>query len=136
VIVVYTALGVLTYEGITAPWSPVMTAWSGDPVPESIVKNCTPLQLQGAILFQNKNCRNCHALEGRGGRRGPDLTTVGSRLTHDQLVDQISNGTPGGGNMPAYGKQVGPAEMTALVDFLVSLRDPGRPPARPAETHP
>ena len=70
-------------------------------------------------MFQNKNCRNCHALEGVGGRRGPDLTAVGTRLTRDQLIDQVSNGTPGGGNMPAYGKQMKPAEMTALVEFLV-----------------
>ena len=59
---------------------------------------------------------------GVGGRRGPDLTDVGIRLTRDQLIDQISNGTPGGGNMPAYGKQISPAEMTTLVEFLVSLR--------------
>ena len=65
-------------------------------------------------------------LEGTGGRRGPDLSGVGVRLTRDQLIDQISNGTPGGGNMPAYGKQMKPAEMTALVDFLVSLRPPGQ----------
>ena len=45
------------------------------------------------MVFQNKNCRNCHALDGIGGRRGPDLTTVGTRLTRDQLIDQISNGT-------------------------------------------
>jgi mono/diheme cytochrome c family protein len=38
------------------------------------------------------------------------------------LIDQISNGTPGGGNMPAYGKQVSPAEMGSLVDFLSALR--------------
>ena len=64
-----------------------------------------------------------------GGERGPDLADVGVRLTADQLIDQVSNGTPGGGNMPAYGKQISPAEMTALVDFLVSCRKPGRPPA-------
>lgn len=136
VIVGYTALGVLTYLGITAPWSPKMTAWSGDPIPERLVKNSSPVQLQGAIMFQNKNCRNCHALDGVGGRRGPDLTTVGVQMTRNQLIDQISNGTPGGGNMPAYGKQIKPAEMTALVDFLASLRPAGRPPARSAETLP
>ena len=125
VIVIYTVLGVLTYQGATSPWSPKMTAWSGDPVPEDLVRSSTPLQLQGAALFQNKNCRNCHALEGIGGRRGPDLTTVGTRLTRDQLIDQISNGTPGGGNMPAYGKQISPAEMTALVEFLADLRPAG-----------
>src|SRR5204862_1271518 len=116
----------------TAPWSPRMTAWSGDPVPEQLVRRSTPLQLQGAVVFQNKNCRNCHALAGSGGERGPDLTTVGTRLTAEQLIDQISNGTPGGGNMPAYGKQISPAEMTALVAFLDNLRPGGVPAAMPA----
>ena len=37
VVVVYTAIGTLTYMGHSAPWSPEMTAWSGDPVPESMV---------------------------------------------------------------------------------------------------
>jgi hypothetical protein len=31
--------------------------------------------------------------------------------------------------MPAYGKQISPVEMDALVDFLVSLRPDGQPPA-------
>ena len=122
VVVAYTTLAALTYQGATAPWSPVMSAWSGDTVPENMVRASTPRQLQGSIVFQNKDCRNCHALEGRGGRRGPDLTLVGSRLTMDQLIDQVSNGTPGGGNMPAYGKQIKPNDMVALVDFLTNLR--------------
>lgn len=129
VIVAYAALGVLTYEGATAPWSPTMTAWSSDAVPVSMVERGTPAQLQGALVFQNKNCRNCHALEGIGGRRGPDLTTVGARMTRDQLIDQVSNGTPGGGNMPAYGKQMSPAEMSTLAEFLVFLRPEGQLPA-------
>jgi ubiquinol-cytochrome c reductase cytochrome b subunit len=132
VIVLFTTLGILSYLGKTEPWSPVMAAWSGDPVPKPLVERSTPVQLQGALVFQNKQCRNCHALMGSGGRRGPDLTHVGVRLTRDQLIDQVSNGTPGGGNMPAYGKQMGPAEMTALVEFLVSLRPEGQPPAEPA----
>ena len=71
-----------------------------------------------------------------GGRRGPDLTRVGMRLTPNQLKDQVSNGTPGGGNMPAYGKQVGPEEMDALVAFLTSLRPPDEPPPRAPVTLP
>jgi ubiquinol-cytochrome c reductase cytochrome b subunit len=130
VIVIYTMLGVLTYQGITAHWSPQMTAWSGMPIPASIVRQSTPLRLQGALVFQNKNCRNCHAIEGLGGQRGPDLTTVGTRLTRDQLIDQVSNGTPGGGNMPAYGKQLDPAEMASLCEFLVALRPSGQANAR------
>jgi ubiquinol-cytochrome c reductase cytochrome b subunit len=136
VVVIYAALAALTYQGITAPWSPNMTAWSGEPIPENIVRRSTPVELQGALVFQNKNCRNCHALEGRGGQRGPDLTAVGTRLTRDQLIDQVSNGTPGGGNMPAYGKQLSAAEMEALAEFLVALRPEGQDPARPAHTSP
>jgi ubiquinol-cytochrome c reductase cytochrome b subunit len=132
VIAIYTAFGALTYQGATSPWSPKMMAWSGDPIPAGMVKNSTPLRLQGAAVFQNKTCRNCHALEGLGGTRGPDLTLVGRRLTPDQLIDQISNGTPGGGNMPAYGKQISPAEMTALVAFLENLRPTGTPGAEVA----
>jgi ubiquinol-cytochrome c reductase cytochrome b subunit len=127
VVVGYTVLGVLTYEGVTAPWSPQMTAWSGEPVPVDMIDDATPVRLAGAAVFQYKNCRNCHALEGRGGKRGPDLAGVGARLTADQLIDQISNGTPGGGNMPAYGKQVSPHEMTAMVEFLAALRPHGQP---------
>jgi ubiquinol-cytochrome c reductase cytochrome b subunit len=121
-LVIVTTLGILTYEGVTSPWSPDMTAWSGAAVPENLVRERSPLQLQGAVVLQSKQCRNCHALEGSGGQRGPDLTKVGVRLTREQLIGQVSNGTPGGGNMPAYGKQMKPDEMTALVDFLTTLR--------------
>ena len=127
VVVGYTVLGVLTYQGATAPWSPQMTAWSGEPVPAKMIDDATPVRLAGAAVFQYKNCRNCHALEGRGGKRGPDLAGVGARLTADQLIDQISNGTPGGGNMPAYGKQISPHEMTAMVEFLAALRPRNQP---------
>jgi ubiquinol-cytochrome c reductase cytochrome b subunit len=133
VTVLFAMFAALTYQGATAPWSPQMTAWSGEPIPEDIVQSSTPRQLQGAVVFQNKDCRNCHALKGSGGQRGPDLTLVGARLTPDQLIDQVSNGTPGGGNMPAYGAQISPDEMTALVDFLANLRPAGQPRSRTAE---
>ncbi len=129
VLVIFTTLGVLTYEGATAPWSPKMTAWSGDPVPKHLLEKRSPRQMQGAAVLQIKQCRNCHALEGVGGQRGPDLTAVGGHMTRDQLIDQISNGTPGGGNMPAFGRQMTPAEMDALVDFLTTLRGQGQPVA-------
>ncbi|HEX3997387.1 MAG TPA: cytochrome b N-terminal domain-containing protein [Pirellulales bacterium] len=130
VVVIYTLLGILTYEGTASPWSPKMNAWSGDPIPEHLLLKTPPMELMGAAVFQNKSCRNCHAIDGIGGRRGPDLTSVASRLTRDQLIDQISNGTPGGGNMPAYGKEMNPGEMATLVAFLSRLRPDGEPPAQ------
>ena len=134
VVVIYAVLAALTYQGATAPWSPHMTAWSGAPVPEDVVQRSSPVELQGAVVFQYKDCRNCHALEGKGGRRGPDLTEVGMRLTRNQIIGQVSNGTPGGGLMPAYGHEMPDADMTALADFLVSLRPPGQAPAHSTGT--
>jgi ubiquinol-cytochrome c reductase cytochrome b subunit len=54
---------------------------------------------------------------------------VATRLTEDQLIRQVIQG---GGNMPAYGKNLTPAEVTALVSFLETLHPPGQPPARDA----
>jgi ubiquinol-cytochrome c reductase cytochrome b subunit len=54
---------------------------------------------------------------------------VAVRLTQDQLIRQVIQG---GGNMPAYGKNLSPAETTALVAFLATLRPEGQRPARDA----
>jgi ubiquinol-cytochrome c reductase cytochrome b subunit len=128
VILLVTCLGVLGWEGVRAPWSPDMHAWSGTPIPPSIVTGLTPLQLQGAVVFQNKTCRNCHALDGQGGQRGPDLTNVATALTHDELVRQVIQG---GGLMPAYGEQLSPAEVDALVAFLQTLHPTDESPSTP-----
>ena len=131
VIVILLALGTLTYQGERSPWSPPMNAWSGEAVPEDLVKGRSPLELRGAATLQNKQCRNCHSLGGEGGKRGPALDNVATRLTSDQLVRQVIQG---GGNMPAYGKNLSPAEVTALVAFMRTLHAPNETPARdPAE---
>ena len=121
--------GTLTHLGTTTPWSPQMSAWSGDPIPERYLKGCTPLELQGAVVLQNKQCRDCHALGGVGGQRGPALDEVATRLTEDQMIRQVLQG---GGNMPAYGKQLSPAETTALVRFLETLHPKNQPAAQDA----
>jgi ubiquinol-cytochrome c reductase cytochrome b subunit len=115
--------------GLVVPWSPVMDAWSGIPTPVAYVKGRTPLELQGALVLQNKQCRNCHSLGDEGGRRGPALDDVATRLTRDQLIRQVLQG---GGNMPAYGKNLTPAEVTALVAFMQTLRPTSEAPARTA----
>jgi ubiquinol-cytochrome c reductase cytochrome b subunit len=122
-------LGTFTHLAGYAPWSPHMSAWSGDPVPERLLRGTTALQRQGALVFQAKQCRNCHALGDSGGERGPSLDRVAARLTQDQLIRQVIQG---GGNMPAYGKNLSPPETTALVAFLGTLHPPHQPPAREA----
>ncbi len=127
VIVILLALGTLAYLGVYSPWSPRMGAWSGDAIPEKFVKGRSPLELRGAVTLQNKQCRNCHSLGGEGGERGPALDDVATRLTGGQLVRQVIQG---GGNMPAYGKNLSPAEVAALVAFMRTLHAPNEMPAR------
>src|SRR4051794_11042038 len=127
VIFILLVIGTLTYMGVNSPWSPKMTAWSGSAIPVQYVKGRTPLEMHGALVFQNKQCRNCHSLGGEGGFRGPRLDDVANRLTADQMVRQVIQG---GGNMPAYGKKLTPAEVEALVAFMRTLRPRNMPPAQ------
>jgi ubiquinol-cytochrome c reductase cytochrome b subunit len=104
-----------------------MNAWSGDTVADRYIHGTTALERQGALVFQVKQCRNCHALGDTGGQRGPALDSVAVRLTQDQLIRQVIQG---GGNMPAYGNNLSPAETTALVAFLETLHPATQNPAR------
>jgi ubiquinol-cytochrome c reductase cytochrome b subunit len=131
ILLVAVALGTLTHLASNAPWSPVMDAWSGQPIPAQYLKGRTALQRQGALVFQAKQCHNCHALDGVGGQRGPQLDRIAVELTQDQLIRQVIQG---GGNMPAYGKNLSPAETTALVAFLETLHPNGQDVARDDES--
>jgi ubiquinol-cytochrome c reductase cytochrome b subunit len=123
------ALGAFTQLGDHTPWSPVIDAWSGDRIPSQYLVRRTALERRGALVLQAKQCHNCHSLDGVGGKRGPALDIVAVRLTQSQLIRQVIQG---GGNMPAYGKNLSPAETTAIVAFLETLHPAGQPAARDA----
>jgi len=106
----------LWVEGANSPWSPNFNA---QPLAPSVVGATNGPVFAGAQLFHDKGCLNCHWIAGDGGRRGPDLTEVGSRLSKDQMILRISNG---GVNMPAYAANLAPAEMDAIVAFLQSRK--------------
>ena len=97
------------YHMVLFAISPKQSAFEGNLWPDHPTLN------NFAIVFQEKQCRNCHSLDGQGGKRGPALDQVALRLTRDQLVRQIIQR---GGNMPAYGKNLSPAEATAVVALV------------------
>jgi len=129
VMLIAVTLGTFTHLAEYAPWSPKMNAWSGAIVPARFLLGTSALERQGALVFQAKQCRNCHSIGDSGGERGPALDSVALRLTQDQLIRQVIQG---GGNMPAYGKNLSPPETTALIAFLETLHPAGQPPARDA----
>jgi mono/diheme cytochrome c family protein len=73
----------------------------------------------GATLFHEKGCEHCHGPNGRGGELGPDLSTVGKRLSKEKIEHQIQHG---GAAMPAFGDVLQPDEVKDLVDFLHAKR--------------
>lgn len=110
------AIAVLVNEGARAPWSPDFQAHS---LSADVLQEDNASTAMGMRLFEQKTCISCHAVAGTGGHRGPDLTTVGSRLNREQLVTRVLNG---GNGMPAYAGNLAPGEVTSLVDFLAQLK--------------
>ena len=127
VLFIFIVLGAFNYLGTYAPWSPKMDAWTSAATPINYLEGRSPLERQGALVFHNKQCINCHSIGGAGGLRGPALDSVATRLTGDQLVRQVIQGS---GNMPAYGKNLNPSEVAGLVAFMRTLHSPTESPAR------
>jgi ubiquinol-cytochrome c reductase cytochrome b subunit len=111
------SVAALVNLGSAAPWSPDLV--SNLALPDSVKAGLSPTAAQGAQSFEQRGCLNCHTIADVGGRRGPDLTHVGSRLSAEELTWRILNG---GRNMPAYGSALTPEEVNGLVEFLQTRR--------------
>lgn len=73
-------------------------------------------------VYSNSTCITCHGadLKGRGGSR-TNLQKVGARLTHEEIVDVITNGRPSKG-MPAQAGRISEEEINELADWLSTLK--------------
>jgi len=111
-------IGSLWIVGARSGWSPNFEA---QPLGPDIVGATSGPLADGALLFHDKGCENCHLIEDQGGRRGPDLSRIGDLLTKDQLVIRVSNG---GKNMPAFAGILKPQELEDIVTFLQSRKAP------------
>ena len=112
ILLIAVVLGEFTSLASHAPWSPEMDAWSGDPIPPKFLRHRSALERQGAVIFQLKQCHNCHALGDQGGKRGPALDQVAVVLTEDQLIRQVIQG--GGATCPRTGKISAPPKRQRL----------------------
>ncbi len=117
VVFIWTTIVIFWVAGERADWSPDFGA---QPLPASVVGDQRQEVVEGARLFHDKGCEFCHQIDGYGGRRGPELSDVASRMKPDEITARITNGGP---NMPAYVRTLTPAQIRALMAFL-STRKP------------
>ena len=73
-LLVLVAIGSLWFAGIQADWSPDFAA---EPLTTEIIGADSGPVASGGQLFSERGCIYCHTISGHGGRRGPELTTVG-----------------------------------------------------------
>lgn len=113
-VVVFSVLiiGSFWIEGIHSPWSP---NFNPPPLPPAVFASTSGPANEGAHLFEERGCLNCHTIAGVGGERGPDLTYVADRLTRNDLLIRIVNG---GTNMPAFGRILNADQLSQIVAFL------------------
>ena len=43
------------------------------------------------LFYGDANCSSCHMVAGKGGRVGPDLTTIGTSRTIETLIESVRN---------------------------------------------
>lgn len=102
----------LFITGLRSPWSPRFKA---EPLPASVINSTDTVVVRGAELFYQKACLYCHKIDGVGGLTGPDLSTVGRRLSIDEMRIRIVNGSS---KMPAYGGLLKKEDLFAITAFL------------------
>jgi mono/diheme cytochrome c family protein len=86
--------------------------------PDTKPTDVSPAQT-GAELFVSSGCQHCHAIDGVGGHKGPDLSGIGRRWKNDAIKQRIEQGTM---VMPAYADVLGPGDLDKLVAYLHTRR--------------
>jgi cbb3-type cytochrome oxidase cytochrome c subunit len=86
----------------------------------------TALVAAGRTVYANNGCARCHAVDGQGGRSGPDLTRVGGEAEHTAawLVAHIKNPKAHnpGSRMPSFEGRISDKDLLALGAYLASLK--------------
>ena len=86
-----------------------------------IIAGC---ESQGARLFWNNSCKECHTINGKGGSSGPNLTYVGGKQSRDYIVQQIRDPQSHNPNtdMPSFRDKLTDQEIGDLADYLSGLK--------------
>ncbi|HVP35979.1 MAG TPA: c-type cytochrome [Terriglobales bacterium] len=77
----------------------------------------------GRVLFNEKGCMNCHSYEGKGGKKGPDLSEFKQDLSPILMVQAMWNHVPEMSSLLQTGGSAWPSfQNNQLMDLLAFIR--------------
>ena len=83
----------------------------------------------GKKIYDSKGCSACHAIGGKGGNSGPDLTATGAVPTHTVQWLSVQVANPKAHNpdstMPGFAATIPAKDLTAISTYLVTLKGSG-----------
>jgi menaquinol-cytochrome c reductase cytochrome b/c subunit len=119
-------MGVLTYKGATAEEG---TGATGDVARWIEVNNLPEGEAQqGAELFAESGCTNCHTYLGSGVSNlgAPDLSSIGQSIDQARAKAYVSNPRRFGNTvMPVYGETLSDQQLDEIAAFLAASKGGG-----------
>ena len=119
-------MGVLTYKGATAEEG---TGATGDVARWIEVNNLPEGEAQqGAELFAESGCTNCHTYLGSGVSNlgAPDLSSIGQSIDQARAKAYVSNPRRFGNSvMPVYGNTLSDTQLDQIAAFLAASKGGG-----------
>jgi len=84
----------------------------------------TALQDSGRRIYQSQNCAACHAINGVGGKVGPDLFGIGDRMPLDQIHLYIEDPKAVNPNatMPGFLPPLTHEEVEQVTQYLLAFK--------------
>ena len=81
-------------------------------------------QTQTAAAVFARYCVGCHVIDGDGGKDGPELSHIGSRLDSEALRRLIADPTSvkSDAEMPKFAKRLTPEELDAISSYLAARK--------------
>ena len=72
--------------------------------------------MTGEAIFSS-NCAVCHKPDGSGSI-GPKISEGATKIRYPEVEDQIRLVTEGRNAMPAFGRQLTPAQIETVVNYV------------------
>lgn len=91
--------------------------------PAITAEDLTPVQESGKRVYLAQSCNACHSIHGVGGKEGPDLAGLGSRMDSDTIHQYIEDPKAVNPNaiMPGFASRLSHEEVEHVVQYLLAI---------------